>query len=215
MIAAARSIGTALRWRVAVSDRAFDRLFPGEVRERSSVHWTPVSVALKAAAWLIPEPGMRVLDVGSGPGKVCCIGAVVQGGTWHGVERDASLVDVARATARLLSIEQSATFCSGEMDTVNWSAFDAFYLYNPFAAILFGPAPFDSKVRWRMLTEQIARTEELLAALPQGTRVVTYEGFGGAMPDGYTASEVERFGDTQLSLWIKQRSRRRRSGIVR
>lgn len=213
MIAAAGSIRTALRWRVAVSDRAFDRLFPDEVRDRSSIHWTPVSVAVKASAWLMPEPGMRVLDVGSGPGKVCCIGAVVRGGNWHGVERDASLVDVARATAQLLSIDRATTFCAGEMETVSWSAFEAFYLYNPFAAILFGPAPFDSTVRWRMLTDQIAQTEELLAARPHGTRVVTYEGFGGTMPDGYTAANVERFGDTQLTLWIKQRSMRRRSSL--
>ncbi len=135
----------------------------------------------------------------------------MQGGKWHGVERDASLVEVARATAQLLSIDEVATFCVGEMDTVSWSDFEAFYLYNPFAAILFGPAPFDSHVRWRMLTDQIAQTEELLAARPDGTRVVTYEGFGGTMPDSYTASNVERFGDTQLTLWIKQRSKHRPS----
>ncbi len=210
MMAAAASIGTALRWHVAVSDRAFDRLLPSPVRERSSVHWTPVSVAVKAATWLMPEAGMRVLDVGAGPGKVCCIGALSRGGTWHGIERDTALVDVARATAELFSLQKNTTFCVGEMETVQWSEFDGFYLYNPFAAILFGPAPFDSNVRLRMLTDQIARTEQLLADLREGTRVVTYEGFGGAMPDAYAVANVERFGDTQLTLWIKHHAKRHR-----
>ena len=213
MKATASSIKMALRWRVAVSDRAFDRIFPREVRERSSVHWTPVSIAVKAATWLMPQAGMRVLDVGAGPGKVCCIGALVRGGRWHGIERDAELVDVARETAELFALQKDTTFSAGEMDTVQWSDYDGFYLYNPFAAILFGPAPFESKVRLRMLMEQIARTEELLAGLREGTRVVTYEGFGGAMPDGYTVANVERFGDTQLTLWIMQRSQRRRVGF--
>lgn len=210
MIAAAAAIGTALRWRVTVTDRAFDRLFPSEVRARSSVHWTPVAVATRAATWLAPERGTRVLDVGSGPGKVCCVGALVGGGVWHGVERDAELVDVARATATLLAVQATATFSAGEMDAVRWSGYDAFYFYNPFAAILFGPSAFDPRLRWTMLTDQIARTEAALAERPVGTRVVTYEGFGGDMPAGYTTTNTERFGEAQLTLWIKQRSKRRR-----
>ena len=212
MTTPAHAIQTALRWRVAVTDRAFDRLYPEDVRQRSSVHWTPVAVARRAAAWLVPEVGTRVLDVGSGPGKVCCIGALSHGGTWHGVERDPALVEIAQATAAALEIERSATFRAAEMDEVDWSGFDSFYFYNPFAAILFGPAPFEQDVRWSMLTEQIARTETRLAALPVGTRVVIYQGFGGDMPAGYAVAETEMFGDAQLVLWVKRRSRRRQNG---
>jgi len=205
----ARVVRTSLRWQVAVKDRAFDSLYPEEVRRLASLHWTPVAVALRAAAWLAPEAGARVLDVGSGPGKVCCIGALAQGGNWHGVERDSSLVDVANATAALLDVEQMATFRAGEMDLVDWREFDSIYFFNPFAAILFGPAPFDEHVRWSMLTEQIARTEARLAELQIGTRVVTYQGFGGDMPDGYALAQMELIGDAQLVLWIKQRATRR------
>ncbi|MBS1124474.1 MAG: hypothetical protein H6Q90_6702 [Deltaproteobacteria bacterium] len=199
----------ALRWRIAVPDRVFDRLYPERVRRLSSVHWTPVSVALRAAEWLVPEPGARVLDVGSGPGKVCCIGALARGGTWHGVERDPSLVGVATAAAALFDLQRSTTFSAGEMEVVDWRSFDSLYFYNPFAAILFGEAPFAKTVRWSMLTDQIARTEAHLAELSIGTRVVTYEGFGGDMPDGYTLTHAELINDGQLALWTKQRPTRR------
>lgn len=198
----------ALRWRSAVPDRVFDRLYPAAVRRVSSVHWTPVAVALRAAEWLAPEAGARVLDVGSGPGKLCLIGAVARGGAWHGVERDPALVQVANAAAKLLDLERSTTFTTGEMELVNWRSFDSLYFYNPFAAILFGEAPFARDVRWSMLTDQIARTEAHLADLAVGTRVVTYEGFGGDMPGAYRLTDAEMIGDGYLALWVKQRTKR-------
>lgn len=208
MIDVARAVVLALRWRIAVKDSAFDCLFPEEVRRSPSVHWTPVSVALRAATWLAPESGMRVLDIGSGPGKLCCIGALARGGKWHGVERDPVLVAVANATAALLEVTHDTTFCVGEMHFINWCDFDSLYFFNPFAAILFGPAPFERSVRWSMLTDQIAQTEARLAELPMGTRVVTYHGFGGDMPDGYALTAAELIKDGQLALWTKQRTTR-------
>lgn len=199
----------ALRRRVGVDDRVFDRLYPDSVRRSSSIHWTPVSVALDAAAWLAPESGARVLDVGCGPGKLCCIGAAARGGSWHGVERDPELVEAANAAAKLLDLEHATSFTTGEMETVDWRSFDSLYFYNPFAASLFGPAPFAKKVGWSMLIEQIARTEALLAELPAQTRVVTYEGFGGDMPDGYVLTHAETIRDGRLALWIKRRTTRR------
>ncbi|MDB4962251.1 MAG: hypothetical protein JWP01_2250 [Myxococcales bacterium] len=207
MLSPARVLA-ALRWRTAVPDRVFDRLYPKHVRRLSSVHWTPVSVALRAAEWLAPTAGARVLDVGSGPGKLCCIGAAARGGTWHGVERDPALVEAANAAAKLLDLERSTTFSAGEMEVVDWHSFDSLYFYNPFAAILFGEAPFAKAVRWSMLTDQIARTEAHLADLSVGTRVVTYEGFGGDMPDGYLLTHAEMIDDRRLALWVKQRSTR-------
>lgn len=209
MTSDAGRILAALRQRVGVHDRVFDRLYPEAVRRSSSTHWTPVSVALDAAAWLAPESGARVLDVGCGPGKLCCIGAAARGGQWHGVERDPSLVQAANAAARLLDLDAVTIFTAGEMESVDWRSFDSLYFYNPFAASLFGPAPFAKRVGWSMLTEQIARTEGLLAELPVGTRVVTYEGFGGDMPDGYTLTHAEMVRDGRLALWIKRRTTRR------
>ena len=78
----ALAIRDALRRRAEVSDAELDQVFPEELRERSHLHWTPVAIALRAAALLVPEParsGVRVLDVGAGVGKMCLVGAVVTG----------------------------------------------------------------------------------------------------------------------------------------
>jgi 2-polyprenyl-3-methyl-5-hydroxy-6-metoxy-1,4-benzoquinol methylase len=49
----------------------FDQIYPGEQRERSCLHWTPLDVAQRACALLASEPAARVLDIGAGVGKLC------------------------------------------------------------------------------------------------------------------------------------------------
>ena len=58
--------------------------------------------------------------------------------------------------------------------------------------------------RWATLKEHVARTEAGLADLAVGTRVVTYQGFGGEMPGSYALAGMETVGDGQLALWIKR-----------
>jgi 16S rRNA C967 or C1407 C5-methylase (RsmB/RsmF family) len=49
-------------------DDVFDHQLPQRLQLKSAVHFTPVAVAKLAARLLAPRPGMRVLDVGAGPG---------------------------------------------------------------------------------------------------------------------------------------------------
>jgi hypothetical protein len=201
-----RAVAAALRWRVPVDDAVFDRLYPDHVRRLSTVHWTPVAIAQRAAALLAPEPGMRVLDVGAGPGKLCCVGALGHGGTWHGIELNPTLVEAGAAAARRLGIERSTRFSAGDMCQLDWDRFDSLYFYNPFESLLFGgPADDD---RWTVFADRVARTEERLSELSSGTRVVTFHGFGGEMPSSYALSFTEAIDDGELALWIKQPPRR-------
>jgi SAM-dependent methyltransferase len=212
----ARSVITALRARIPVEDSMFDRLYPDHVARLSGVHWTPLSVAQRASALLAPEPGMRVLDVGAGPGKLCCVGAILRGGHWHGVERDPSLVAVAIETARALEVDGSTSFVVGDALALDWRGFDSVYLYNPFESQRFGGG-FARIAGDAGVSEQVVRTEVLLAGLAPGTRVVTFHGFGGDMPADFArlSSEVagapeapEAIGITgELALWIKQPAR--------
>src|SRR5262249_54004573 len=126
----------ALRLRGFVDDETFDRLYPEHIRRLSRLHWTPMSVALRAAALLAPDPGMRVLDLGAGPGKLCCIGALVCGGAWRGIEEDPALVAAARAAAAALALDDATSFATGDLGELDWGAFDSLYLYNPFEARL-------------------------------------------------------------------------------
>jgi len=199
----AHTVLESLRWRVAVEDVVFDRLYPSHVRRLSSVHWTPVSVALRAAALLAPEPGMQILDVGSGPGKLCCVGALAYGGSWHGVELNPLLVEAATATAKQLEIDPCTSFHAGDMNQLDWDRFDSLYFYNPFESVLFGGGCPDQD-GWTAFADQVAYTEERLAQLSTGTRVVTFHGFGGEMPSSFALTYTEAIGDGELALWIKQ-----------
>jgi SAM-dependent methyltransferase len=196
---------TALRQRVAIDDAVFDRMYPDHLRRLSGLHWTPVSVALRAAAMLAPERGMRVLDAGAGAGKLCCVAALSHAARWHGIDRDRSLVAAASATARALEVADCTSFEVGDLTEIEWHGFDSVYLYNPFEALLFGHRPGAAQGR-ASFADGVARVEQRLSRLAAGTRVVTFHGFGGKMPPGFVRAASEA-GDGALALWIKQGSR--------
>ena len=196
-----------------IDDQAFDHLYSRRIRGMSELYWSPVAVARHAAMLLAPEPGMNVLDVGSGPGKVCCVGALVTNALWHGVERDRELVAAAYATAIALRVDHRVSFTTGDIAAISWKAFDSLYLFNPFEAGLFtGPIsePVEHSARWATYCNELERTESMLAEMPAGTRVVTYHGFGGEMPRDYSLAYRDPIGTDYLSFWIKRSNARLR-----
>ena len=199
----ALALGDALRRGAAVADADFDRVFPEELRDRSHVHWTPVAVALRAAELLAPSPrGIRVLDVGAGVGKLCLIGALVTGAVWWGIEQDAVQVAAASHAAWALDITGRTRFVQGDGSRLSWDGFDAFYFYNPFHTVMLAPhaSPF---VRYATLQATLRRIEQRLAGVREGTRVVTYHGWGGKLPAGYTLLSREPAGEDALELWLR------------
>jgi len=200
---AAAAVLAALRTRSPLDDAAFDALYPDAVRRLSIVHWTPVAVALRAAELLAPVAGMRVLDVGAGAGKLCCLGAVVRAGAWHGIERDPSLVAAAHGIAHCLEVASCTGFQGGDALAADWNGYDSLYLYNPFESQRFGGG-FARAAGAAGFAEQVAATEARLADLVPGTRVVTFHGFGGEMPPGFALAELEEIEGGELALWIKR-----------
>ena len=198
----ALAIRAALERRAAVSDAELDQVFPEELRDRSHLHWTPVAIALRAAELLAPSPGVRVLDVGAGAGKLCLIGAIVTGAMWWGIEQDAVLVAAANHAAWALGIERRTRFVHGDGSRLPWDEFDAVYFYNPFTTLMLAPhaSPF---VRYATIQSTLRRIEQRLATARVGTRVVTYHGFGGKLPPGYALSLREPAGGDALELWVR------------
>ena len=185
-----------------VTDEAFDALYPGAERRRSGAHWTPVAVALRVSAML--SPCAAVLDVGSGGGKMCAIGALTSRGYWTGVERDPRLVRAAIRVARDLGVDDRAQFIEGDGLALDWSQFAGIYLYNPFAEAVFAAEGKTADEGQGAYGAAIEAVEAKLAALAAGTRVVTLFGFGGDVPDTFECTErVPIHGDT-LCLWIRR-----------
>lgn len=198
----ALAIREALQRGARVSDAEFDEVFPDELRERSHQHWTPVDIAVRAAALLAPTPDTRVLDVGAGVGKVCLIGALVTGATWWGVEQDQALVAAANHAAWQLDVSGQTRFVHGDGSRMPWD-YDAFYFFNPFSTLLLAPhaSPF---VRYATIQNTLRRIHQRLIATPIGTRVVTYHGYGGPMPGGFRQVVREPAGGDAIELWIRE-----------
>jgi SAM-dependent methyltransferase len=200
-----REIRRALR-RGLLDDAAFDVLFPDHVRAVSGVYWTPLRVATLAAECFDEQGAARVLDVGSGPGKFCLVAAAAEPNlVFTGVEQRPHLVEVARRAARRLRLD-NANFLVGDATTVDWSGFDGFYFFNPFAENTFdAPRQFDATVT--LTAERRAAdvdvVERALIAARVGATVATYHGFGGRIPLSFRLASSRRCGTDWLNVWVK------------
>lgn len=186
----------------AVKDSVFDLIYPQAIREQSNCHWSPVNVCRLAAKWLVQRPETRVLDVGCGPGKFCIVGATTSSGRFTGIEQRSRLVRVAQEVIRRHAIAH-AEVMTGNITDVEFRAYEAFYLFNPFQENIF-PAlriDFDVELAPNLYTEYINHVQSQLAGLPVGTRVVTYCGDACEIPAGYECQQ-QAF-ENKLKLWVK------------
>jgi SAM-dependent methyltransferase len=199
------SLTARLRAGQEVDDDEFDDLYPPGVRAISSVFWTPMSVAVRAAELLAWRPRARVLDVGSGVGKLCVIAAGVTNATYVGVEARASLVAVAEEASRRAEAER-VRFIHGHFADLDVREFDALYFFNPFEEFLWPPddrLDHEPGAGNERFVEDVTLTLHMLDRARVGTRVVTYHGFGGRMPDGYRLEHREWRRSSSLDLWVK------------
>jgi SAM-dependent methyltransferase len=193
---------------VLSSDEAFEDRLPPSLQFKATMHFTPIEVARHAAILLAPDPGMSVLDVGAGVGKFCLAAArEVPAASFVGVEWRGHFVSLATRFASELRLGNVEFVHANALD-LEWSRFDAFYLFNPFAEQLFeaafvldhsialAPENFDLHV----LAVQLR-----LSRCRIGTRVVTYHGFG-AHPPGYELVRDDLIGTDRVELWIKTRT---------
>jgi predicted RNA methylase len=190
-------------------DVAFDEQLPANLRVLAGFHFTPVAVARDAAQLLAPRPGMRVLDVGSGAGKFCITAArVLPAAEFVGVEWRPHLSELARTLAAHAQLP-NVRFINANVLDIDWSEYDAFYMYNPFAEHLFeGVFMLDRTVPSDPLdyVTYVTAARERLADARIGTRIVTFHGFGAEPPDTYEFVLAQMSPAGRLELWEKTRA---------
>lgn len=188
------------------SDAIFDSVYDENIQALSALHWTPVDVARRAAAILVEEGATRVLDVGSGVGKFCIVGALSTDAEFVGIERRASLVNIARHAADAMGAA-SARFVHADLTTTFFDGFDGVYLYNPFyEQVARYLRPIDSHLEYSFATycRFVDDTVGKLAAMKGPAVVVTFNGFGGAVPRTYSLLRREPAGGDHLEVWRKR-----------
>jgi SAM-dependent methyltransferase len=181
-----------------------DLLFSVSAKSRSSVHWTPLKIIMQASQWLAPKAGTKVLDVGSGVGKFCIVGACFTEGYFTGVEHRAQLVHQAKKAAKKAKVS-NVQFLLDDMISVDFGQFDSFYLFNPFYENLVSSLAIDDEIE---LSEQkyqgyLRHVNTKLDRLKSGTRVATYFGSDLNIPSSYELvfSSSEEDG---LRFWMKR-----------
>lgn len=184
-----------------ITDTDFDACFPKEIRLASAQHWSPVQIARRAAAYLAPKAGTRVLDIGSGPGKFCLLGAGVTPGYFTGVEQRSDLHQCALSLAteyRLLNVY----FINANITNIDFKDYEAFYYANSFYENVLSTHAIDGQFNLseKLFNEYTRYMHKQLEAMPKGTRLATlWEVMD--MPHNYVQVSSEFNG--QLNLWKK------------
>lgn len=190
----------------AVTDVAFDHLYPNRIRKLSARSWTPIDIAQRAARLFVERGARRVLDVGAGVGKFCIVSALTTGLELTGIEHREDLVAVAHSVLRAFSIPRVQIHRAG-LEGVDLGAYDGVYFYNPFAEV--GSVPLDLAGRTTPLKSEraerdVALIETYLARAHPGLCMVTFHGFGGAVPQGWFHLADETRGVAFLKLWVRR-----------
>jgi predicted RNA methylase len=206
--AGARELAETLRAGDLAHDDDFDQFMAYEDRRVSSDYWTPVGVASRTAQWLDYFGVQSVVDIGSGVGKFCVAAALGGRCQFTGIEHRTRLVAAARALARTFHVEDQVDFVQSSTSDVSWPRADAYYLYNPFGENLRrieNQLDGDVELGIDRYKREIAEAERFIEHAPRGTFLVTYNGFGGRVPDSYEQVAIDRDHRYELRMWRKTR----------
>ncbi len=188
-----------------ISNDRFDQIFDQKLRRVSSVHWTPVEIVLSILELLDLGDESKVLDVGSGAGKFCLVGALNSKAHFFGVEQRQPLVKMANQLAKDFRIT-NASFIYSDALKIDWSEYEVIYLFNPYYENIMAAGlriDLDIKVSHKKYKDYILETMNKLSQLKVGTKIVTYYGFGQGLPDNYKLTTSLAVGLSQIELWTK------------
>lgn len=184
------------------TDEEFDAIYPTHIQRLARKHWTSISVAKTASEFLVARRGMNVLDIGSGVGKFCMVGALHTRGHFTGVEQRASLTKLSNSLASRYNLD-NVNFIHGNVTGIDFREFQSFYFYNPFFENIDTYRKIDDDVilNSRLFTTYSSYTFDQLACLGSGTRLGTYFTESSVVPSTY--SLIEELFDGNLKLWEK------------
>jgi SAM-dependent methyltransferase len=184
-------------------DDTFQNLYPHNIQKLADKHWTPLKVAEYAAEFLVPEDGVKVLDIGSGAGKFCLAASYYKPhGLFYGIEQRKDLLDSAVEAEYNLNLN-NLSFLHGNFTQLDFTQFDHFYFYNSFHENIDGAEKIDHNIEH---SQSLYNYYNLylfnqLKKMPVGTRVATYHTWEEQIPPGYYI--VRTLFDKLLKFWIK------------
>ena len=186
-----------------IEDKLFNTLYSLNIKKLSEHHWTPVEVAKLAADYLVDKPKCKVLDIGSGVGKFCLIGATSTKGRFYGVEQRSRLVKLSQKIANTHKIK-NVEFIHSNITQVSFSKYNSFYFYNSFYENIGRFQAIDTTIplEEKLYYSYSQYVENQLKKTPIGTRLVTYWSEWLEIPEGFDL-EFTAY-DGKLNFWEKK-----------
>lgn len=185
------------------SDERFNSIYPFQIQNLARRHWTPLSVARKAANFLAAEQNVRILDIGSGVGKFClAAGHYKPKAFYYGVEQRSSLVQYAETAKEILGL-QNVSFIHGNFTQLEFKNYHHFYFYNSFYENLISTDKIDDSIDYsgELFNYYTRYLYRQLEQKPAGTRLATYHSLEDEIPHSYHVVGSEM--DNLLKFWIK------------
>jgi SAM-dependent methyltransferase len=196
------NVFSKLKNNVAVFDEEFDAIFPEDVREHSNRHFTSVFIAQQAAAFLTEEGAKTILDIGSGTGKFCLVASALSKAQFTGVEHRTYYVEIGNDCAKQFGL-LNCKFIADTILNIDFSNYDAFYIFNPFLEAKDPSAQMDEtlKVGLKEYETYSAYVYKQFDSLRVGTRIASYWTSKTQFPPSFQLVK-SAFGDT-LTFWRK------------
>ncbi len=188
--------------KTGLSEESFNKFLPEDLQRISKIHFTPIRIARIATEWLTEDGKKNVLDIGAGIGKFCITGALNSDSFFCGIEYRPSLVKVANDLIETFEIQNAIVYNQNITD-IDFTDFDAFYLYNPFYENIVYKKRMNNEVP---LADSFYRnyldyTVQQLENCKKGSRIVTFHGDNLEVPGSFEIKKISKNG--LLKLWIK------------
>ena len=184
------------------TDEEFNGISGKHIASLSNLHWTPLKIARKASEWLCNSKDSKILDVGSGIGKFCLVGALTTDGEYTGVEQRENLVKISNKIIDQNKISK-VKFIYNNFKHINFNNYTGFYLYNPFWENIANDKLIDNKitVSESLYKEYNKLLSDKLSKLKAGVLVVTYLMKEDDIPQCFSIKKHQF--DRKLILWQK------------
>ncbi len=127
-------------------------------------------------------------------------------GHFTGIEQRKHLADLAKWTVRKHQLS-NVEIIHGCVTEIDFSNYDAFYLYNPFQenTVFIGAIDTTVELSVDLYDKYTKYVATQLSLAPLGTRIVTYAGACEEIPECYDLKRTDSTWD--LKLWVKSKER--------
>jgi len=191
-----------LRIQKNISDDEFDGIYPFDIRELSKQHWTSVFVAKISSDYFCNRKPVKVLDIGSGVGKFCFVGATLHPTSeYHGIDIRQKFIDISNTLKNEHAVP-NVSFFHQDVLQMDFSGYDAIYFFNSFQEKIDASTIIDrdSEVSVEMYIAYTNHIFNELNKVPVGTKLVTYYSEDFNVPNSFKLLATHINGELKFYL---------------